>query len=255
VADAPALSEILEKVRRAEEAARQRAGRAPEVEATEEIETLPAPAPRRKAGETRRKELTRMQVLERKRTFARHYFHSGLDAKAAMKAAAYKVPSTPSSMSTQLGKLLHDPVVAEEFAALMAAARQVEEVKVVETAKLFAEIAEADIFDYFEHSNGGLAIRQNVLELSKAQRRAVKKVKVTRNTRITKDGEEYVTVNTEIELWDRIQALVWLAKIQKLVEEGGDMETFARTLAERLNQYQKRTGRVFEADYHEVPSD
>lgn len=254
MSEAPALEDVI---RRAEAEARKRAGAAlPAPAEPDEPEVAVVPRVTRTAA-TRRKALTRMQAAERRRTFARAYFHSGFSTVEALKTAGYKVPKTRSGQQSALAKLLHDNVVADELAALAAAARRVEEVQAVDTAKLFTEIAEADVFDFFEQDDDGhLKVHNHVLEMSKAQRRAVKKVKVTRTTRRSKDGgEEYVTVNTEIELWDRIQSLVWLAKIQKLVDDGADMEGFARVLAERLNQYQKRRGRVFEADYHEVVSD
>ena len=67
-----------------------------------------------------------------------------------------------------------------------------------------------------------------VVDLSTAEAQAaldlIRKIKQTEHTVTTKDGDEYTTVRTEIELHDAMAAVVWMAKLHGMFKDGGDDE-------------------------------
>ena len=67
-----------------------------------------------------------------------------------------------------------------------------------------------------------------IVDLSTAEAQAaldlIRKIKQTEHTVTTKDGDEYTTVRTEIELHDAKDAVVWMAKLHGMFKDGGDDE-------------------------------
>ena len=261
------MKDLEEVIRQAEASAQKRGGSAKPIKARPRIATeTPSPgepelaAPKTgivPANNFERKRKSRMATDMRYRKFANEYFRSGFNGAKALEAAGYKYKRSNIAISNAIATLMKQEVVQHELARLSDMFRAMEDSKTIDCTKLWIEIAKANVFDFLETADDGtLKLRDDAKEMSAEQQRAIRKIRITKSTRHFKDGEREVTVNTEIELWDRLAALNAIAQVQKLFKDSNDsgMEGLANMLAERLNSYQQRGGRIFDAEFEDAVS-
>lgn len=199
----------------------------------------------------RGRQMAAMQRDERYRKFARELVFSGFDQEAAYRAAGYR--GKKLYIGQQVGVLMKQAVVIDEVNRLCTLAREIVESKNVDVVKFWTEMAEANIFDYFQQNDDDtLSIVGKIKDLPVEKQRAVRKIKVIKRTSYEKDaaGEPSPidTVTTEVELWDRHEALMAIARIQGHFkpEDDDKLRDFAAILADRLDNWVKRTGRTFD---------
>jgi len=195
----------------------------------------------------RRRVAGRMAADERRRSFARTLFMSGFNQEEAFKSAGYTA-GTRTDMLSSISRLMNEPVVIDELAALTARARAELDAKAVDVVKEWAAIANADVFDYVEQdAEGYIQVRPDLVQsLTVGQRRALQSIKAKKiTTEIPrKDGEPIIntTETVEVRLWDKHAALNALAKLQGLFDNGDDdpLNNLADAIRRRMEKAEER---------------
>lgn len=203
----------------------------------------------------RREQRNQMLADERRRTFARELFFTGFNQQEALQRAGYRTSASRWRMIA--AELLTHPIVAGELKRLSLVAQQAIDAKTIDLTKNWMDIAEGDIFEFLRQDEEGyIHIRAGLDQLPVEKRRLIKRVKVKKRVEFGKDDKQIVTVETDLELYDRLTALECLGKVQGIFEDktANAITDFAAKLTDRLNQAAKRVGRTFENGAL-VPSD
>jgi hypothetical protein len=80
-----------------------------------------------------------------------------------------------------------------------------------------ASIAGASITDFVDHwDDDGAPVYRDMENVSKETLAAVKKIRVTTHTKVSKDGDEHTTKVVEFELHDKLRALELLGKNKQM---------------------------------------
>jgi hypothetical protein len=210
------------------------------------------------AGGLRRRLLQRENARQRRLHFARVLVATGWDAEKALLDSGYSGRAGSRNISEACSVMLKHPDVISEVERLRLVLEQQADVATIDLAKEWVSIASSDIFDYFDEVDDGDGVRLALkpkAEISKAARRSVKAVKIRRNKRTTKDGDQIETEDIEVQLWDKHSALDSLAKIQGLYQDkkADAINNLASKIAERTEKARRRMGRTFDAGALEGP--
>lgn len=213
-----------------------------------------------RAGGLQRRFMQRQQARERRLTFARTLVSTGWNHEKALAAAGYN-PSQ-RAVATAIDNLMGHPDVTSEIQRLQLILEQRADVATIDLAKEWVGIASSDIYDYFDEVPGedGETVKlvlKPKAQITKAARRSVKAIKIRRNKRTTKDGDEVETEDIEVQLWDKHAALDSLAKIQGLYQDkrADAINNLATKIAERTEKARRKMGRTFDSGALEAPVD
>lgn len=152
----------------------------------------------------------------------------GMPQSHAYTGAGYLARGNSAEANASI--LIRNPKVAARLSELQAPAiaRAVASAEaIVEEA---ARIAFGDIRELVSWDGDAVTLRDSD-ELTPEQAATVKQVKVKRTTRTGRDGEQYVTEEREIQVWDKLSALALLAKRHPEFRDAGvNVNIDARTL-------------------------
>ena len=185
------------------------------------------PAVRKKVAKPTTKGRSSRTTEEKAQAFAHAYVAAGCNATEAYKQAIS--PTCKDTTATANGhKWLSKAQVQKYLAPLLEALMEKNEVNAEWVLARWKEQADGSPLDYFQITPDGDLGQLDLTAINEAQRRNLKEIRVTENTRRTAEGEEYTTRQIHVKVYDAQKAVEMFAKYLGLLTRSLEEEEVER---------------------------